>query len=76
MGAGTVVGEMGAYLGRPASASVITDQPSSVLYLSVERLQEIEATEPHITAAFHKFMVQLQSERLASANDTLNALLR
>ncbi|MCB0172336.1 MAG: SLC26A/SulP transporter family protein [Anaerolineae bacterium] len=76
MGAGTVVGEMGAYLGRPASASVVTDQPSSVLYLSVERLQEIEATEPHITAAFHKFMVQLQSERLASANDTLNALLR
>ncbi|MCB0213800.1 MAG: cyclic nucleotide-binding domain-containing protein, partial [Anaerolineae bacterium] len=76
MGAGTVVGEMGAYLGRPASASVVTDQPSSVLYLSVERLQEIEATMPHIIAAFHKFMVQLQSERLASANDTLNALLR
>ena len=76
MGTGTVVGEMSTYLGTPASASVVTDQPSSVLYLSLERLQEIETTDPHITAAFHKFMAQLQSERLASANDTLNALLR
>ena len=75
MGAGTVVGEMGIYLGTPASASVVTTQPSLVFYLSLERLQDLEATAPHLTAAFHKFMVQLQSERLARANDTLRALL-
>ncbi|HEX9925479.1 MAG TPA: SulP family inorganic anion transporter, partial [Anaerolineae bacterium] len=76
MGPGTVVGEMGVYLGTLASASVVTDQPGSILYLSLNRLQEIEATAPHLMVAFHKFMVQLQSERLASANDTLQALLR
>jgi SulP family sulfate permease len=75
MRAGTVVGEMGAYLGTPASASVVTDQPSLVFYLSTERLQDLEASAPHLTVAFHKFMVQLQSERLARANDTLRALL-
>ncbi len=76
MGAGTVVGEMGFYLGTPASASVIVTHPGSVFYLSLERLAEIEATAPHLTTAFHKFMVHLQSQRLADANDTLTALLR
>jgi len=36
----------------------------------------IEDKAPHITAAFHKFMAQLQSERLASVNATLRALLK
>ena len=74
--AGTVVGEMGLYLGTPASASVVAEQPSVVFYLSTRRLEEIEETAPHVTAALHKFIAQLQSERLASANDTLRALLR
>jgi SulP family sulfate permease len=76
MGAGTVVGEMGFYLGAPASASVIVTHPGTVFYLSLERLAEIEATAPHLTTAFHKFMAHLQSQRLADANDTLTALLR
>lgn len=76
MGADTVVGEMGIYLDAPASASVVVTQPGSVFYLSLTRLEEIEATAPHLTTAFHKFMAHLQSQRLADANDTLHALLR
>jgi SulP family sulfate permease len=76
MGAGTVVGELGLYLGTPASASVVTDQPSTIYYLSTNKLTQMEKTDPQIAAAFHKFIAQRLGERLLSANDTLRALLK
>ncbi len=75
MGAGTVVGDMGLYLGGCASASVITEQPTLVYRLSAENLKQMEETTPKIALAFHKFIAGLLSERLANANDTLQALL-
>jgi SulP family sulfate permease len=75
MGAGTVVGEMGLYLGTAASASVVTNQPSTVYYLSAEALEQMEETKPEMAAAFHRYIAQLLGERLARANDTLQALL-
>lgn len=75
MGAGTVVGEEGTYLGSEATASVIADQPSTVYYLSTASLRQMEATDPKIAAALHKFIAQLLSERLARSSATLHALL-
>jgi SulP family sulfate permease len=76
MGKETVVGEMGLYLGTPASASVIVDQPSTIYFLSTRKLTEMENTVPQITAALHKFMAQHLSQRLLSANNRLQALLK
>jgi SulP family sulfate permease len=75
MGRGSVVGEMGLYLGTVASASVVTNQPSTIYYLSAEALGHMEETEPEMAAAFHRYIAQLLGERLARANDTLQALL-
>lgn len=75
MGAGTVVGELGLYLGYRASASVVTVQPSTIYHLSVDGLKQMEETDPEIAAAFHKFIVHLLGERLVNTNKTLNALL-
>ena len=75
MGAGTVVGEVGMYLGSKASASVVTDCPSTVYSLSSDKLSQMEETDPAIAAAFHKFMAQLLSERLVSITDTLQSAL-
>lgn len=75
MGPGTVVGEMGLYLDSEASASIVTNQPSTVYYLSKARLRRMEETEPEIAAAFHKYIAQLLSERVSFANDTIQALL-
>jgi CRP-like cAMP-binding protein len=75
MGAGTVVGEMGLYLERRASASVVTDQPSTFYRLSVDNLKRMEEIAPEIAAAFHRFVARVLGERLADANDTLQALL-
>ena len=75
MGAGTVVGEVGMYLGSKASASVVTDCPSTIYSLSSGKLSQMEETDPAIAAAFHKFMAQLLSERLVSTTDTLQSAL-
>jgi SulP family sulfate permease len=74
MGPGTVVGEMGLYLGAVASASVVTRQPSTIYHLSAQDLGRLEREDPKIAAALHNYIAQLLSERLARANNTLQAL--
>jgi SulP family sulfate permease len=76
MGAGAVVGELSFYLGTPASASVIVDQPGQVYLLSMAKLNELAEIDPHLKAALHEFMAYLLSERLCHANATLQALLQ
>jgi SulP family sulfate permease len=76
MGAGTVVGEVGLYLGAQATASVITDQPSTVYYVSADSLKQMEEVDPAVAAAFHKFIAQILSERLSSTTATVKALLK
>jgi SulP family sulfate permease len=75
MGTGTVVGEMGLYLKRQASASVITDQPSTLYFLSADKLCEMERDAPEIAAAFHRFIANVLAERLVYSNDTIQAML-
>ncbi len=74
MGAGSIVGELGLYLGHRASASVLTTQRSSIYRLSTEALRQMEETDPEIAAVFHKFIVCLLGERLTNTNKTLQAL--
>jgi SulP family sulfate permease len=75
MGAGTVVGEVGLYVGSPASASVVTNQPSTIYYLSVDSLKRMEQIAPELAAAFHKFIACVLGERLVDQTAALQALL-
>jgi len=75
MGGGTIVGELGMYLGNPASATVITETKSVVQHLTFEALQKMEAEKPKIAAAFHKHLAVMISKRLVDTNATLQALL-
>jgi SulP family sulfate permease len=75
MGPGSIVGEMGLYLERPASASVRAMQPTTLYLISREALQRIEEDDPELASALHKFIVQLLAERLALANQTIQAVL-
>jgi SulP family sulfate permease len=72
----TVVGEVGFYLGTPASASVVVNRPSTIYFLPADKLTEMKNSAPQLTAALHKFMAQRLSERLLNANDRLQALLK
>ena len=66
--AGTVIGEMSVYLNRPATANVVANTPCKILFLSTERLREMEENHPYLSTLFHKSILKTISERLSHAN--------
>jgi len=70
-----VVGEVGLYLGTPATATVVADRQGVVYRLTVEALGRMEAEVPDLAAAFHKFMAGHLSERLASTTELLQSMM-
>jgi CRP-like cAMP-binding protein len=75
MGPGAIIGEIGFYTGREASAWVVADEASRVLYLSQEQLNQAVITDPQSLAVFHRAMARLASERLLDATATMRSLL-
>jgi SulP family sulfate permease len=75
IGPGAMIGELGFVLGYPASATVVTDLPSSVYRMSKENLKRLEAEQPQLAAAFHKLVTLFLGERLSNTTNTLRALL-
>lgn len=73
---GVFIGELSLYAGAPASASVLADCPSTVLYLSAAALARLEQDAPAVAATFHKRMAQLSSERLLDATQTMAVLMQ
>jgi SulP family sulfate permease len=75
MDPGTIVGELGMYLHRPASASVVAEEPCTFYHLTPEGLQQMEANDPGIATEFHRFMARFLAERLVQTTNTLQALV-
>lgn len=73
---GTVVGEMGLYLGTKRSASAIADYRTVVYRLTRSALLALKQQEPELAAAFHEFMIRQTCERLAGVNRLLEAMLK
>jgi sulfate permease, SulP family len=73
-GPGTVVGEVGLYLGTPATASVLVEGTCTVYRLSAEALARMEAEDPELASAFHRAMAGHLSNRLASTTEVVQAL--
>jgi SulP family sulfate permease len=76
LGPGTVVGELGFYLGTKRTASVIADSPATAYRLTRSALARMRESEPELAAAFHEFMVRTLSEKLVDATQTLDMVLR
>lgn len=66
MGAGTVVGEVGLFLGGTRTASVVVEQPCTAYRLSAESLARMSRENPDLTLAFYRYLICLLAERLAS----------
>jgi SulP family sulfate permease len=71
---GSVVGEVGMYLGIPRTASVVANRPSTLYYLSLEALMKMEEKDPALASAFHQFIARLLAERLSDNSRTIQAL--
>jgi SulP family sulfate permease len=76
LGLGTVVGELGLYLGTKRTASVIADAPTTAYRLTRAALARIRKKEPELAAAFHEFVICLLSERLVATDRLLEAVLK
>lgn len=64
---GVFVGELSLYAGARASASVVADEPSTVLFLSGDDLEQLDRDDPTMAVAFHRHIAALTSERLLDA---------
>ena len=75
MGPGTMVGELGFYLGLARSATVIVDEPAIVYRLTRDLLTRMSETEPGLAGHFHEFMARRLSARLADKDRLLAAAI-
>ena len=73
-GPGTLVGELGLYLGTPASANVTVAQPGTAYSLSAEDLRRLEREDPLAAALLHRFLLKRVGQRLRSSLETMEAL--
>jgi SulP family sulfate permease len=76
MRGGRVVGEIGFYLKKPRTATVATDEPSTIYRVSRQALKQMEQNDPEAASAFHQGIIRLVSERLTHLINTVNALQR
>ncbi|MFN8473136.1 MAG: SulP family inorganic anion transporter [Anaerolineae bacterium] len=72
---GTWVGEMGFYLGRLRSASVVADEPVTVYSLSRAGLERMQAEDADLAMAFHEMLARVLAERLANTDRMMVGLL-
>jgi SulP family sulfate permease len=75
MQAGTIVGEIGFYLGIDRTASVIATEQSRLYRLSNKSYKLMELENPRLAAAIHQWVVKILAERLSDNIKTLEVLL-
>jgi len=72
---GTIVGEIGFYLGIDRTASVVASKPSRLYKLSRSSFKEMTKQDPNLAAGLHQWVAQILSERLSDNVKTLGELL-
>jgi SulP family sulfate permease len=72
--AGTVVGEIGLYLHRRRTASVIVEQKGTAYRLTAAQLKKMEAERPALAIAFHQFIIWTLADRMGNQMAALQAL--
>jgi SulP family sulfate permease len=73
--AGVVVGEIALFTGVPRTADVVAETPSVVLRLSRSSIKRIEAEDPGLAAALHRWLAKTLAERLSDSMRAYDALL-
>ena len=70
-----VVGEIGLYLGSKRTASVVTEEQSTVYRLSAEALKKMEQEDPEAATVFHKIIAKLMADRLSHMTDIVETMM-
>ena len=72
---GVVVGEVAIYSGDPRTADVMAEGPSVVLRLSKASIERIEAVDPELASALHRWLATTLAGRLGDSLRAFDALL-
>jgi sulfate permease, SulP family len=72
---GVVVGEIAMYTGVPRTADVVAETPCVVLQLTRASIEQLEAEEPELAAALHRWLARTLAERLDDTLKGFDALL-
>ena len=75
MTAGTIVGEVGFYLDRPRSATIIVTETAVVQQLTRAALHQMEKDDAPAAIAFHSLVSCVLSGRLTTTNHMVEALM-
>lgn len=75
MTAGTVIGEVGFYLNRARTASVVVTEAGVLQRLSHKALRRMEESHPQTASAIHILISCVLSDRLSSSNRVIQQLL-
>lgn len=73
---GSLVGEIGFYLGLPRVASVVVEKPSVIYSLAREGLKKMNTENPALVSSFNKFIVRLVGRRLVDTNGILESAFK
>jgi SulP family sulfate permease len=73
---GVVVGEVALYTGVPRTADVVAEVPSVVLRFSRDSIARMEAEQPELAAALHRWLAGTLAQRLSDTMRTADTLLR
>ncbi len=71
---GTVLGEIGLYMGEPCTASVVADTVCKVLHLTPDAFNDLCQNDPSTAADLHAFVARTLAARVSHANRTIQAL--
>jgi SulP family sulfate permease len=72
---GVVVGEVAMYTGVPRMADVVAETPVVVLRLTKVSMDRLEAAEPELAAALHRWLASTLADRLSDTLREFDALL-
>lgn len=75
MGAGTIVGEIGFYLSRERSATIVVTEAGVFYKIDRNSLHQMEENEPQAAVTFHAFISCVLSERLTATNRMVESLM-
>jgi SulP family sulfate permease len=72
---GVVVGEVAMYTGVPRTADVVAETPVVILRLTKASIDRLEAAEPELATALHRWLAGTLAERLSDTMREFDALL-
>jgi SulP family sulfate permease len=72
---GVVVGEVAMYTGVPRTADVVAETPVVVLRLHRSAIDRLEAEEPELATALHRWLASTLADRLSDSMREFDALL-